>query len=480
MNVLLINPPKMNEITGSLPAALETGTGCNPPLGLLFLAGYLLRHTSFLVEIIDSQVDRLDYPDLEKRLQNTSFDVVGITAMTFTLLDVIKTAAVVKKVNPTCRVVVGGPHAHLYPKETAGLEGIDFVVPGEGEVAFAALIENINDFTALEKIKGLVYKTPEGRIIDNGVSPPIDNLDSLPFPARRLTPYKKYSSLLAKRTPVTTLITSRGCPYTCSFCDRPHFGGKGFRAMSAERVVEEIEDCLEMGIHEFLVYDDTFTVKKERVKKICRLIIRKQLDIGWEIRTRVDTVDEEMLSLLKQAGCRGIHYGIEAGTEKILKVLQKGINLEQAKQVFDLTRKNKIHILAYFMIGNPSETREDIYQTFRTARWLKPDYFHLSILSPFPGTAIYSDGLKRGILTSDRWRQFAENPGKNVEMLYWEENLRRDELVALLVKGYKSFYNRPSYILRQLLRVRSLSELARKANAGIKILFMNKKEHSAK
>ena len=182
--------------------------------------------------------------------------------------------------------------------------------------------------------------------------PAIKNLDDIPFPARHLVPYKKYSSLLSKGSIVTTIFTSRGCPFQCSFCDRPHLG-KSFRARSAKNVVDEIEECVNMGIHDFLFYDDTFTIKRERVLEICNEIINKRLDIAWDIRTRIDVVNEEMLKHLKKAGCQGIHYGIEAGSEKILKVLQKGITIEQAKQVFDLTRKHKIPILAYFMIGNP-------------------------------------------------------------------------------------------------------------------------------
>jgi len=300
-------------------------------------------------------------------------------------------------------------------------------------------------------------------------------LDGLPFPARHLTPYKKYSSLLAKRTPITTMFTSRGCPFNCSFCNRPHLG-KRFRALSPQRVVAEFEACLELGIHEFLIYDDTFTVDKERVKAICRQVIEKKLDIGFDIRARVDTLDNEVLTLLKKAGCRGIHYGIEAGTEKILKVLRKGIDLQQAKEILNQTKTLKMQTLAYFMIGSPTETLEDIETTFKFARDLNPDFIHLTILTPFPGTPIYLEGLQKGIIKTDYWREFAKQPDKDFKPPFWEENFSREELEQLVIKGYKQFYTRPGYIVKRLLALRSWGEFKRKAAAGLKVLFMRSQD----
>ena len=474
MKILLINPPAFNELMGNNPAIIESERGYNPPLGLLLLAGYLLeRNPKHHVTVIDAQVEELSYAQLEQRLRNLDFDAVGITAMTFTLPDVKETIDVVKKVNPGCKIVLGGPHVNIYPGESIQMEGVDVVVLGEGEIRFSELLDNIDNPEKLKEISGLLFKDSEGQIAFTGQPDiiPEKTMDTLPFPARHLTPYQKYSSLLAKRTPITTAFTSRGCPFDCSFCNRPHLG-KNFRALSPQRVVEEFEACIKLGIHEFLIYDDTFTIRKERVKEICRLVIQKKLDIGFDIRARVDTIDKEMLALLKQAGCRGIHYGIEAGTQKILKVLRKGINLQQAKEVFGLTRKYKMQTLAYFMIGAPSETLGDIYETFRVAKWLNPDFIHLTILTPFPGTPIYREGLDKGIIKNDYWRDFAEHLNKDFQPPYWEENFTRPQLEELIIKGYKSFYFRPGYMLKSLFKIRSLGELKRKVKAGIKVLFM--------
>jgi len=470
MKVLLINPPKEKEIISNNPTIIDEERGYNPPLGLLYVAGYLEKYSKHKIKIIDAQVERLDYPGLREQINQFQPDVVGLTVMTMTLLDAIMTVAVVKQAWSTAKVILGGPHVHLYPNESISLPNIDFLVLGEGERPFYSLLENINNSDEWEKIPGLVFKK-QGRIINTGFPPLIVNLDELPFPARHLVPYKKYNSLLLKGNCVTTLFTSRGCPFQCSFCDRPHLGKK-FRARSAMNVVDEMEQCVRLGINDFLIYDDTFTVDKQRVLDICCEIIKRGLKINWDIRARVDTISEEMLQMLHRAGCCGIHYGVEAGTEKILKVLNKGITLDQVKRAFDLTRKHKISVLAYFMCGSPSETREDILTTFKIMRQLKPDFVHVTILTPFPGTKIYLNGLASGIIKKDYWREFAKNPSEDFVSPNWEENFNRNELNQLLVQGYKQFYMRPTYIFRRLWQLKSWEEFKKKAKAGLKVFLM--------
>jgi radical SAM superfamily enzyme YgiQ (UPF0313 family) len=235
-------------------------------------------------------------------------------------------------------------------------------------------------------------------------------------------------------------------------------------------VVDELEACDRLGIRDFLFYDDTFTVDKERVLKICREIEKRRLPIAFDIRTRIDTVNEEIIRALKKAGCLGIHYGVEAGTEKILKVLNKGITIPQANKIFDLTRKHGIQVLAYFMIGSPGETREEVEETFRVMKRLNPDYVHLTIFTPFPGTQLYIQGLKSGIIPRDYWREFSRNPQPSFTAPHWEEHFTREELMALVVQGYKGFYSRPGYIFKELFKVRSLGEFRKKAAAGLKVL----------
>ncbi len=510
MKILLINPPRDNELIGQNPTVIESERGYNPPLGLLYIAASLREKTSHSVEVIDAQVEELSYPRLGERIRSSRPDVVGISCMTFTLLDALKTATVVKDfgsfskralgaraaprpsiagspgeargVIPSFQkrskmgipVVFGGSHVHLFPEETIRLPVVDYAVLGEGEEAFVELLDRLEDKRALASTPGIVFTQDDGRIVNTGIRPFIGDLDVLPFPARDLVPYRKYSSILARRLPVTTMFTSRGCPFRCSFCDRPHLGKK-FRARSAKNVVDEMEQSVRMGIHEILMYDDTFTVRSERVMEICREILRRRLDVGWDIRTRVDTVTPDMIEALRKAGCRGIHYGVESGTEKILKVLNKGITVQQAREVFQFTRKAGIMVLAYFMIGCPTETRQDIETTLRVMNSLQPDYAHITILTPFPGTKIYLDGLRSGMIRRDYWREFAANPQPDFSPPHWPE-IPAPELQKIIRRAYRSFYFRPAYLARRLTKVRSFGELKRKAKSALAVLKWERQE----
>lgn len=473
MHVLLINPTSFFEVMGSNPAALEKSRGHNPPLGILLLASYLEKHSDHHVTILDTQAEELGFEQIAERIADARPDVVGITTMTQTLLDVMRIIEVVKVRAPEATVVLGGPHVHLFPRESIELPGVDVLVLGEGEKVFCQLLQHLDDEEQLGRIPGLVFRSGDD-IVHTGPPSLIRDLDELPFPARHLTDIHRYSSVLAPRSPATTMFTSRGCPYVCTFCDRPHLG-KRFRARSAENVVDEMQHCVSMGIHEFLIYDDTFTVKRSRVERICNEILARGLDVGFDVRTRVDTVNPGMLQLMARAGCRAIHYGVEAGTEKILTVLKKKIDLDTVQRIFSETRKAGIQILAYFIIGSPTETRDDILETFRLARKLDPDFLHLTILTPFPGTEIYREGLESEVIPSDVWREFATHPHMGFVPPYWPENFSLEELNQLLVEGYRGFYRRPHYLMRRVLAVRSVSDFTRKAIAGMRILTMRGK-----
>lgn len=468
MKVLLINPPSENTLTTEVPSFVGEERGYNPPLGIMYLAAYAEKNTEHKIEILDSQVEEIDYLGFAKEINKRKPDVVGISAMTFTLIDALKTAEIVKELDKGIKVIFGGPHPNIYPEETINLPGVDFVIRGEGDILFTQLINNLDNSKKLKEIKGLVFKE-NGKVINTGPSELIENLDELPFPARKLTHYKKYSSLLAKRSPVTTMFTSRGCPFNCLFCNRGWLG-KFFRARSAKNVVDEMEECVNLGIQEFLIYDDTFTINRQRVVDICDEIMKRKLDVGWDVRARVDTVDEELLRKMRKAGCERIHYGVESGNPEILKVLRKGITLEQAEKIFKVTKKIGISTLAYFMIGSPRETEETIMESINFAKKLNADFVHFSITTPFPATDLYRMALEERILKRDVWRDFARYPRKDFTPPLWEENLSREELINLLARAYKEFYTRPGYIVKRMLSVRSLGEVKRKLRAGLKVL----------
>jgi anaerobic magnesium-protoporphyrin IX monomethyl ester cyclase len=474
MKILLINPPRRNELVGKNPSIIEKHRGFNPPLGLLYITSAIGKCTDHDIEILDAQPYNWTYSQLEDHLKGKLFDVVGITAMTFTLIDAYKTARLIRKTMPEAKIILGGTHIHLFPSETINLESVDFALMGEAELSFVEFLKNINNSSSYHKIPGLVYEDKDGKIIRNDFVP-LNNLDEIPFPERNLLNVKHYNSLLSKGALSTTIISSRGCPFQCAFCDRPLSPiTSRFRYRSAKNVVDEICECLELGIKDFLFYDDTFTVNRRRVLDVCEEILTRNTKIRWDIRTRVDTVDEEMLGLLKKAGCVAIHYGVEAGNDKILKEIKKGFTIKKVKETFKSTKKAGIETLSYFMIGLPSEKLEDIQDSFDLAKELKPDYAHFTIFSPYPGTELYYRGLEKGIIKRDIWQEFSESPKEGFKIPVWEENFSRDELYEMIVKFYKSFYLRPSYILSRTLKVKSKGELLRKAKAGLSVLFMKK------
>lgn len=465
MKALLINPPIHNMIKTNVPQFVDENIGCYPPLGLMYVASYALRNSDHEINILDAQVEDRD---IKEEIERIKPDIIGIQATTFTYIDTLLTAKAAKEVSEEIHVCLGGPHVNIYPLETINLPHVDSLILGEGEATFTALLNALSKKSSLDEIPGLVFKN-NGRVINTGPKPFITNLDTLPEPTRNLIPYKKYYSLLTKKSPVTTMISSRGCPYRCLFCDRPHLG-KIFRARSPKNVVDEMEKCAELKIEEIFFYDDTFTVNGQRVVEICNEILKRDLKIDWDIRARVDTVNGYLLEKLKEAGCKRIHYGVESGNPQILKILRKDISLAKVKEVFKQTKKLGISTLAYFMLGSPTENADQIEQTINFSLELNPDYAHFSITTPFPGTDLYRMGLDKGILKTDYWKEFAINPTKDFIPEIWEEKLSRDELIDFLKIAYKKFYSRPGYIIKELLRVKSIKELKRKAVAGLKVL----------
>jgi anaerobic magnesium-protoporphyrin IX monomethyl ester cyclase len=472
MRVLFISPPADNMLASEVPEVISTERGFNPPLGLLYLASRA-KAAGHEVEVIDSQVEELSQGQIRERIGRANPDVVAVTATSFTLIDAVETIRSAKDAAPSAPVLFGGPHATIYPGESADLPGVDYAFSGEGEESLVRFLDALRADGGngrFRDIPGIAFKNGRDTFFQ-GQAPFITDLDRLPFPDRSMIPYKRYTSLLAKRNPITTLFSSRGCPYKCMFCDRPQMG-KVFRARSAKNVVDEIEECAGLGIREILIYDDTFTVDRARVLDICRLIGERGLDVGFDIRARVNTVDAEVLSALRRAGCERIHYGVESGNQDILNFIRKGIGLKQVEEAFRLTKEAGIETLAYFMLGHPRETRQTVQETIDFAVKLDPTFVHFTIATPFPATDLYRLGLAEGRIKEDVWKRFAENPTADFKAPKWEENLTQAELQDLLKRAYKRFYLRPRYVLTRMARIRSLPELKRKVKAGLRVAGM--------
>ena len=268
-------------------------------------------------------------------------------------------------------------------------------------------------------------------------------------------------------------VLIKNCPFSCSFCDRPALG-KGFRPQSPKRVIDEMEHCeKKLGIKDMFFYDDTFSVSMKRVMDICSEYNRRGLTIKWDIRTRVNVVNEDLLKAMHGANCTRIHFGVETAVPRVVKELQKGITADQVEKAFDMCHRIGIKTLAYFMMGNPTETLDDVKETLAMARRIKPDYMQMTILSPFPATTIYMRALKEGVVTGDPWREYAEKIHDSFRPPLWDAIYRRDELEKHLRWFYKSFYLQPNFVLDRIMEVRNFGQFKRYASAGISLLKMS-------
>ncbi|MCM2266182.1 MAG: B12-binding domain-containing radical SAM protein [Elusimicrobiales bacterium] len=459
MKILLLNPPAGTSLSSTLPDKYTSvEIGYYPPLGLMYLAGYLRARTAHTAVIADMVAQRLVLGDLAGLLERHRPDAVGVYSASATANSVYKICARLKELAPTLPVIVGGPHADIFPAETVAWPAVDYVVRGEGELTLAELLDRLAGGGDPAGVAG-VYSKKDGVAVSGGDRPPVADLDELPFPARDLTEYKKYHSAIGKDKVATTLMTSRGCPYRCNFCF-VQYGGR-YRARSAANVLAEIEECLKLGIREFFFFDEIFTVDKKRVLAICDEIVRRKLDITFEVRSRINTMDAEMLAALKKAGCERISYGVESACDEVLKAMNKRITAAQAREVTALTQRAGIEVFLDFMLGYPGETREQMLRTMAFARELDPDYVQFAITVLIPGTTIYDEALASGQLKSDFWREVAKNPPDLIVPPLASDKYGREFLEEMFRKAYRGFYFRPAYVLKRLKKISSLTELGR-------------------
>lgn len=493
MRVLLISPPVLSPLRADMSDLFEKESGLYPPLGLLYLAARLLEEGRHEVKVLDGPA--LEAPLLKGPRPNRSWgplpsheaieqeirefrpQVVGVQALTFTLVDALAVAERARQVNPEIHVCLGGPHVFLYPRETLGFPFVDSLILGEGEFAFPELLNALEEGKALEQVRGIAFRRGSEEVLTEP-RPLIEDLDSLPFPARHLIPYRRYYSVLGKEGLMTTLITSRGCPFSCIYCGRWNLG-KRFRARSAQNVVDEMAACAAMGIGELQVFDDIFTLDKRRALAVCQEILRRELKVSWAIRSRVDTVDRELLQGLARAGCRRISYGVEAGSDEILRNLKKGITTQKAEEAVRMAQEMGITVLADFMLGSPGERREHVLRTIDFALKLRPDFAQFTVTTPYPATELYLEGLRGGVIARDYWQEFAQNPRSDFVTPFWKEHLSREELLELFRLAYRRFYLRPAYVWRRFQRLGSWKEFMNAARAGMRVFQVSNRQGGA-
>jgi len=401
-------------------------------------------------------------------VQELSPDAVGITSFTVSLIDVVRVSEIVRNVSPRAHITMGGHHPIAFPFEAVELQGFDTIVVGEGEEAYPKLIEclrsgssytgivGVYDVNSIQKHKDVIFS--DRRFLHNVMVPAayIEDLDTLPVPSRKHIKHINYRSTVGTSGKLATLISSRGCPYKCTFCDVPY---KKYRSRSVNLVVDEIENCLELGYDEFHFYDDLFNIKAVKIHNFCNELEKRDLKINWDFRGRVNAVTRKTLQHAKKVGLRQISFGVETGTDEGLKILKKGSKTKKYIETFQWTRELGIKTVADFIIGFPFEKNEkDIKNNIDYLIGLDPDYVIIGVLMLLPGTELYEQGVRSGQVDPNKWRNFCINPHNSFYMDYWTEHFTINQLMKLRVDSYKRFYMRPKYILRTVLSVRSCDQ----------------------
>jgi anaerobic magnesium-protoporphyrin IX monomethyl ester cyclase len=430
------------------------------PLGLGYIAA-ALRQAGHDVVFLDPEIQGLTDHDLIQRIQIEHPTLVGIGCATPNFMVAHHLAQQIKRVLDVV-TVLGGIHASSVPREILEHHPeFDVLVVGEGEETIVELAATIAshglDPQHLASIKGIGYRHHPQVMLTPRRALRAD-IDTIPFPARDLAGFENYKSPahleLGKRT--ANLISSRGCPARCTFCESWRTLGNKFRGHSPAYMLAEIEHLVAVyGIEHVVFNDDTLTWDMERTRAFCELLLEKDLGITWFAFSRVDTVTRDLLALMKRAGCVSLNFGVESGDAHLLQVMKKGATLDQARQALQWSREFGFKTLASFLFGLPGETRASIERTINFAIELNPNIALFNVLVPFPGTEVYAR-LPHVHTTDSRELAAFKTASAGGEPLFIAEGLTAKDLKRALVRANRRFYLRPSYLAEQLRWMTSL------------------------
>ena len=393
-------------------------------------------------------------------------DIIGGYFTSYMFHMTLETMTLVKeRVNVPC--IAGGINLLLYPKESLTHKTIDYGVSGESNKNLPVLLERIQNNEKVDDIPGVVFRKPDGRIVANPPSTDVTPFDEYPYPARHLLPNHLYYSFISQLKNFTVQMTALGCPFKCTFCAIAKIP---YRFRSPENIAEENAQAQkDFNINEFDIFDADFPVQKKRTLRIIEEWFKRDLKFEWSCRSRVDSLDEELISQMSLSGCRQVYLGVETADEYALKEMRKGINVSQTYKAIELCKKYDIRPLGFFMVGNPGETKKSIKKTVRYAKKLRLDFAQFSRLIAKPQTDLDLQLIET--TGKDFWRNWILGTQPEERMPNPWTNLSEDEIEDLTKKAYYSFYFRPWMVVKHILRVRSFSELIRFFNVGFQMLF---------
>lgn len=400
--VLLIHPPTSTK-----------GFCAGQPMGIPYL-GAFLKSKGHKVKLLDMGPHGVDFDMLPEKLNEASPDIVGLSFMTSQASYAKRVLEIVKRTRPETIIVAGGVHTTALPEEVLHYPEVDFIVIGEGEYVLSDLVSAIEEGgDSFRHIPGVGYKE-SGGIRINPRGPMIKDLNTLPFPLWEELPYDRYKFVfLGEREEkvLFPIITGRGCPYLCNFCAEEILFQRKVRFRSIDNIFAEICDVIDRFNAKYIsFYDDTLTVSKDRIMDLCNRILDEKINIEWKCTATANTVDEELLRLMKEAGCRMMNFGVESGDPQVIKNIKKPVNHEQVIEAFNLTHKVGIHTTAFFMVGNLGEDWSSVQKTIDFATKLKADVLSCAIMTPYPGTPIYQLATQKGWIKERNWDLYIPSP----------------------------------------------------------------------
>lgn len=475
LKIVLVNAPLTKH---QLQGDFEDVANVLPPLGIGYVAAVLERE-GFKPQILDALVLGMGVEETIEELVKGKPDIVAFTSTVIFITATRQIAEGVKKALPNSLVVLGGPHISALPEETMQHKCFDLGVLGEGEFTFLEIAKKyaqtpglVKDTKTLNGIKGVIFRN-RGKLVKAVPRSLIQDLDSLPFPAWHLyPPLKKYSPVAAscKKHPYMHMMSSRGCPYQCIFCDGKVFG-KSARLRTPKNVVDEIEAIIDFyGAKEIRFFDDTFTIDRQRAMDICNEILKRKLDIVWTAITRVNHVDPELLKKMKEAGCWQISYGLESGSQRMLNIMKKGATVEQGKKAVIWTKQAGMDARAYFVFGIPGETLESIQTTIDFAKSLPLDVVTFYNVTLMPGNELFQLAQKEGTILHHNYEHYNPSISDDTMFAYLPEGMSKDDLRKAVKRAHKEFYLRPGYMLRQLLSIRGWADINQRW-VGLKLIL---------
>jgi len=464
MKIAFIYPPFYHKKFEEDIDIVSKEFGLFPPLGLAYAAAIHERSNGEAL-IIDANALELSKEKVLSQLKSWKPDMLAFLLTAYSFFDTLSWIHYLKK-ETGLPVLTGNVLCGMYPKAVMHHLEIDFMLIGPAAKTLPEFTRRIENSESLDGMKGIGWRKGEKVIITMPESWKED-FSLLPFPARHLLPNHKYHAVMSKRSPYTIMITSKGCNAKCTFC---HIHQIPFSAQTPQRTIEEIQECVNhYGIKELDFFDPSFTMIRERVVAICEMMIEKKIDLHWACRARVDQVDEELLMLMAQAGCKRILYGVESGYKFNLEDMQKGITNEQIEMTVNLTKKAGILSIGFFMLGVPGETKRSMIKTIKYALNLNLDYaqFHRTIGKPKTFLANQVETQ----LGYDYWEEFIKGniPEKRLPSPWTKIS---DRTIQRFTKiAYWAYYFRPQYLFKIIIGIKSFDEFKRYVRSAFGLIF---------